>query len=99
MADFPDEAWDEDIVVRIYDGVWVGLDEKSDDGSCVVQYLHGEPPSPDDVEEFQEMLEVAAGMFVVSPETIVNEVRPTRPEDSLGLRARSGTKSPDPDAR
>ncbi len=71
--DNPEQAMDDDIEVRIYGGVWVGLDDRPQDGNWNVQYLHGEPGA--NGEEFSNMLGITDGMLAVPAETSVEEVR------------------------
>ncbi len=77
MGDLPEQATDEDIEVRIYGGVWVGLDERHDDGGWNVQYIAGEPAA--NVDDFRKALGIADGMFAVPAETEVEEVRAVPP--------------------
>ncbi len=73
IGDLPEQAMDDGIEVRIYGGVWVGLDERHEDGCWNVQYISGEPEANGD--SLKAALGMAGGMLTVPPETEVEEVR------------------------
>lgn len=73
MADFPPQAVDADVEIRIFGGVWVGLDERHADGSWSVQYHSGEPDW--NANRFRAAITGSAGLFCVESDTEVNEVR------------------------
>lgn len=71
--DLPD--FDDNVcrIARIYDTVWVSVEEKLEDGSVVVSRVSGMPL--EGKAEFQDFMCEAGGMFVIDADEPILEVR------------------------
>ena len=71
--DLPDFDEEVQVLARIYDTVWVAVEEKLEDGSVVVNRVTGEPL--EGKSRFEQYMSVAGGMFVIAGDEPILEVR------------------------